>query len=197
MTIDHIGAVFFPQVMLLRIIGRIAFPVFAFLLVEGFYHTHDVKKYALRMAGAALISELPFDLLFYGNVVELRHQNVFFTLCFGICMLYFMEKQYSVVLRGGVVILFFLLADMLRTDYGGWGLAMILCFFVFREKKWQQFLGVAVINIVCLGYLQIFACLAFLPLSFYNGEEGRKLGRLFYFFYPVHLIVLFIIRLML
>ena len=99
MLIDHVGAVLLPQYPILRIIGRIAFPIFCFLLVEGFMHTHDVIRYMTRIGLFALISEIPFDLLFYGRILDGTHQNVFFTLFIGLVMLYYLTKRYPAVLN--------------------------------------------------------------------------------------------------
>ena len=79
MTIDHIGYLLFPKVTLLRIVGRIAFPIFAYLIAEGFVHTGDVKKYLLRLGIFAILSEIPYDLVISGNVLDLEQQNIFFT----------------------------------------------------------------------------------------------------------------------
>lgn len=87
MIIDHTGAVLFPDNMTLRYIGRIAFPIFCFLLVEGFFHTRDVRKYMLRLGMFAVISEIPYDLAFRDTVIEFEHQNVFFTLFIGVVMM--------------------------------------------------------------------------------------------------------------
>ncbi|WP_461817744.1 TraX family protein, partial [Faecalimonas sp.] len=88
MIIDHIGLFFFPEHILFRIIGRISFPIFAFLIVEGFYHTRDIWKYMFRLGVFAVLSEIPFDLLTTGKVFDLRHQNVFFTLLIGVILMY-------------------------------------------------------------------------------------------------------------
>ena len=86
MTADHIGAVFFPQALLLRVIGRLTMPIMCFLLTEGFQHTRSIKRYAGRLAVFALLSELPFDLAFFGGVF-FGLQNIFFTLLSGLLAL--------------------------------------------------------------------------------------------------------------
>lgn len=194
MLVDHVGAVLFPQIELLRIIGRIAFPIFAFTLVEGFLHTRDAKKYMLRLGALALISEIPFDLAFFGTPFAFVHQNVFFTLFLGILMLYVMlitPKDFRRVL---CIIGLILLSDYMRTDYGSWGLLMILSYYVFRENKWLKYGCIAAINIFAMGYTQVYAPLALIPIALYNGEEGYKCKKFFYGFYPAHLFILYILN---
>ena len=193
MLIDHVGAVLFPQIELLRIIGRIAFPIFAFTLVEGFFHTRDVKKYLMRLGVLALVSEIPFDLAFFGVPFAFVHQNVFFTLFLGILMLYFVVNTPRDFRRVLCVLGMILLADYLQTDYGSWGLLMILCYYVFREKPWLKYGGIAAINIFAMGYSQVYAPLALIPIALYNGEEGYKCKKFFYGFYPVHLFILYLL----
>lgn len=195
MLIDHVGAILFPWVEVLRIIGRIAFPIFAFTLVEGFFHTRDVKKYMLRLGILALVSEIPFDLAFFGVPFAFIHQNVFFTLFLGILMLYLVVSTPKDFRRVLSVLAVILIADYLHTDYGSWGILMILCYYVFREKKWLQYGGIAAINIFAMGYSQVYAPLALVPIALYNGKEGLKSKTFFYGFYPVHLIILYLISL--
>ncbi len=194
MLIDHVGAALFPQYPILRIIGRIAFPIFCFLLVEGFMHTHDVIRYIRRMGIFALISEIPFDLLFYGRILDGMHQNVFFTLFLGLIMLYYLTKQYPAFFNFLMVLLFMLLAEFLRTDYSSMGLLIILCFWAFRGKKVWMCLSVAAVNIFLQGYIQVFAVLALPLILLYNGEQGPRMKYVFYLFYPLHLLLLFVIR---
>lgn len=195
MLIDHVGAIFFPQYYGFRIIGRIAFPIFAFLLVEGYVHTSDIKKYLLRLGIFALISEFAFDLAFYGKILDFEHQNVFYTLFLGLVMLYLVELQSSPWMRMAIVILFMIVADFLKTDYRSIGLAMIFAFYVFRENLTGKIITVALMNIFLMGKLQAFGALALIPISLYNGKEGPKMKSLFYLFYPVHLLALFVINL--
>ena len=196
MIIDHVGLFFFPEHILFRIIGRISFPIFAFLIVEGFYHTRDIWKYMIRLGIFAVLSEIPFDLLTTGKVFDLRHQNVFFTLLIGVVLMYVYEKQYSTFSKVSTVFLIMLAGDIFRTDYGSWGVLMIFCFFIFRERMAAKLISVAVINIVVFGYIQAFAVMALLPISFSNGEKGRGYKYFFYLVYPVHLWIIWIIKTM-
>lgn len=196
MIIDHIGLFFFPEHILFRIIGRLSFPIFAFLIVEGFYHTRDIRKYMIRLAGLGVISEIPFDLLTTGKFFDLRHQNVFFTLLIGWILLYGYEKQYSTFSKVSFAFLILIAGDLFRVDYGAWGVLMIFCFFIFRERMWAKIVSVAVINVVVFGYIQAFAVLALLPICLYNGEKGRGYKYFFYLVYPVHLWIIWIIKTM-
>lgn len=216
MLIDHIGAVIVERMilnnskggfiahdglyqldMVLRSIGRIGFPIFCFLLVEGFLHTRNVKKYALRLGIFALISEIPFDLAFSGRVFFLGYQNVFFTLFIGLLvMIAFRATEQNENLPTAVKYLLDVLAfaagaglaTWLQTDYNGIGVACIMAIYVFRRNRiWQLIAG-------CAAFLwEIPAPLAFLPIAFYNGERGLKMKYFFYVFYPAHLLVLYLI----
>lgn len=195
MLIDHTGAVLFPQYEWMRIVGRLAFPIFAFLLVEGFVHTSDVKKYMIRLGAFALVSEIPFDLAFFGTLLEFTHQNVFFTLFMGILMLYLMLQTPS---RGKQIITMIaalLISDYLCMDYGSWGLLMILAYYEMRDKKILKLVAVAVVNIFFMGYTQIYAAFAMIPIAFHNGKLGPKMKMFFYAFYPAHLVILYLISL--
>ena len=195
MLIDHIGAVLFPQNEILRMLGRLAFPIFAYTLVEGFMHTHDVKKYLMRLGILALLSEIPFDLAFNGTILESGHQNVFFTLFLGILMLYLALKAPTNLQRIITIVAMLIIADLLCTDYSSMGLLMIFWFYQFRENKIVKYIGIALINALCMGGIQIYAILSRIPIALLSGEQGRKCKAFFYGIYPVHLLVLYFIYL--
>ena len=195
MLIDHIGAVLFPQNEILRMLGRLAFPIFAYTLVEGFMHTHDVKKYLMRLGILALLSEIPFDLAFNGTILESGHQNVFFTLFLGILMLYLALKAPTNLQRIITIVAMLIIADLLCTDYSSMGLLMIFWFYQFRENKIVKYIGIALINALCMGGIQIYAILSLIPIALHSGEQGRKCKAFFYGFYPVHLLALYFIYL--
>lgn len=194
MLLDHIGAVFFRQgtmpYILCRSVGRISFPLFCFLLVEGFCHTGDVRKYIIRMTGFAFLAEIPFDLVFYGKIVKLDGQNVLFTMAFGLVALVIVKNHFfwdvksiiTFVIVGGLACLF-------RVDYTWFGILLILIFYFFRESPWQR-------NVVAGAFLiwHPVSLLVLLPLSCYNGKRGKSGKYFFYWFYPVHLMALWMIR---
>ena len=194
MLIDHVGAVLLPQYRILRLIGRIAFPIFTYTLVEGFIHTHDVKKYMMRMGVLALISELPFDLVFTGKLLEFGHQNVFFSLFLGLFMLYLMKKAPNELHSLLCVLVILFVARYLRVDYGYNGLLMVFWYYHYRDNNLMKILGIAFINAFLMGGSQVYALLALIPILLHSGERGPKCKGFFYGFYPVHLLVIYFIN---
>lgn len=202
MFIDHYGAIFQNDIMIYRVIGRIAFPIYCFLLVEGYIHTSNVKKYATRLFIFALISEIPFDLAFYNNI-GLKHQNIFFTLFIGLAAIYFIdnkENKYNFN-KSAVIIAACLLAIVLSTDYDAMGIIYILFLFFTRNndkvKRFKTiFLVMFIVNLTS-SVLQQFSLLALIPIYFYNGEAGPKnkvVQILFYAAYPLHLLIYYFIK---
>lgn len=204
MLIDHVGAVFFPGYGWLRVVGRLAFPIYCFLLVQGANHTRNPKRYALRLLIGAALSELPFDWLFFGGFTW-AHQSVMVTLLIGFGMLLWMKRMKT---WGKVVplALCFLAAELCCTDYGGWGIAMIWVFAATTEKPLGWCLRIGAMALIfwlmdSFGIrfgpvrvpVQMFALLSLIPIALYSGRKitGNKLAQTaFYLFYPVHLTVL-------
>lgn len=194
MLIDHIGAVLFPGEMVFRYIGRIAFPIFIFLMVEGFYHTGDVRKYEIRMVIFAFVSEIPFDLAFSGTVFDPENQNVFFTLAIGLIMMDMLKRWEGTYWKRACVLAGCVAAGILLcTDYGGAGVLLIYFFYHFRESPAAKFITTAVTAVACFGAIEAFCLFAFIPILLYNGKRGPSLKYVFYAFYPVHLTILSLI----
>ena len=177
----------------LRFTGRLAFPIFCFLLVEGFVHTHDVKKYVRRLFLFALISEVPFDLAFFRTPFDFSAQNVYWTLALGVLAMAGLkrfEKEnglpgwQGLVWAGGCAAL----ALAANTDYNAIGVIIICALYLTRtNRKWQCLAG------ALLFMFELTAPLAFVLVWFYNGQRGAcspLQKKAFYWFYPVHLLVL-------
>ena len=180
--------------LLCRMFGRLAFPIFAFLIVEGFLHTRSRERYGLNLLLFALLSELPWNLVHADSAFLLRSQNVLFTLFFGMlgmCLLeHFKEKPGR---RALSVLGIFVLAFFFRADYGFVGYAFILMLYVLREHRLVQTIVGA-----CMLPSRWIAGLAFIPINLYNGERGFIHGRLgkylFYSFYPLHLLIIWLLQ---
>lgn len=198
MFIDHLGAVCFSGMMGFRIIGRLAFPIYCFLLVEGAVHTRNMKKYILRMGIFALISEVPFDLAFYHRLVYTGHQNVFFTLGLGLLAIWFLEHPIEqldipdVLYKLLVIIAAGLIAEFFNTDYGFTGIAVICIFYYLRGQPQLKY-PIAAILLAAMGGVEFYAVLALIPILLYNGQRGRQTKVMqygFYIFYPAHLLLI-------
>jgi len=196
MLIDHIGMILFPEVTLLRMIGRLAFPMFCFLLVEGFYHTHNVERYMVRLGVFALISEIPFDLARFGVVLEFSHQNVFFTLFIGVAMMYGLQKYCGNLVKIVIIVLAMAFAALLSTDYSFLGILLILVYYLLRDDKVGKLVLGAGWNLLSTTPVQYCGIFAVIPLGMYNGEKGRSLKWAFYIFYPAHLLALYGIKML-
>lgn len=226
--------------MLLRGIGRMAFPIYCFLLAEGFYHTKNKAKYALRLFVFALISEVPFDMAFQMNFFDISYNNVFFTLLMGLLTIWaydelrkraelrrasampmvgeasgkastvsmpgdaagkkgfsygswvFSGVLWSLVLAA-VPLLGCGLAYLLRTDYDAAGVLAIFIMYLFYERRQLGF-GLMVLSLgILAGELEFLAFFMLIPMKFYNGTRGRQMKYFFYWFYPVHLLILSLI----
>lgn len=199
MLIDHVGAVFFPEHTIFRIIGRVSFPLFAFMLAEGFFHSKNVKKYALRLLLFALISEIPYDLLFYGEIINIKGQNIMFELLASLIALYCLErtKESSLWVLGTAAML--VLSEILYFSYGLYGVLLAICFYLFKDKKLLSVLALLLCTALYVIFMrgssvQLFAVISGVFIYFYNGRRGAGLPRYFsYAFYPAHLLLLYFI----
>ncbi len=204
MTIDHTGMVLFPQYLWMRYVGRLAFPIYCFLIVEGYLHTKNVKKYMGRLALLAVLSEIPFNLVISGAVFYRYGQNVFFTLLIGLATLVGMNWLYGHLSKQLKVFSYLavaagcLAAYAVDSDYSYKGILMIALFYILRESVWYQLVGVGAVQ-VYMGGIQTFAIASFIPIGLYNGKKGwgnKGFQWLFYVYYPVHLLVLCLLRIL-
>ena len=211
MLIDHIGAALLPQYIWLRYVGRIAFPIYCFLLAEGIHFTKNPKKYGVRLAIGALLSEIPFDLALFGDVTP-YYQSVMLTLLIAFFMALAMKRTMNPLLRVLIVIPFAVVAEWLRTDYGGMGVMLVALFVLTRELPYHwliQTLIMAPILWMMEGMwveigrtwipVEMLALLSMIPIGLYSGQkstQSRGVQTAFYLFYPVHLTILYIVSLL-
>ena len=222
MLCDHLWATLLPAQEWLTCVGRLAFPMFAFMAVEGYFHTRSFKRYALRMLVFALLSEIPFDLMYGGAWFYPVHQNVIWTLLIGLLGIRAMEavrekgKTWLYVLTCvGVTVLSAALGTLGMVDYYGAGVLTVFVFYFFHGREWWKLLGQILalywINVRMLGgqvypmtilgmdvelSQQGLALLALVPIWLYRGRQGHH-SKAFqyacYAFYPVHMLILALI----
>lgn len=223
MVIDHIGFVFFPQCIILRYIGRIAFPIYCFLLVEGFFYTHNVYKYMARLFSFAIISEIPFNLGLYNTLIYTGNTNVFFTLFIGLAVIFCAQVIYRKTNDRSMgmicAVVGMVLAYKIRCDYSYTGILMIYVFYLMREGRISgteqsrnratmiMCLLITMIMLMHKGYIENYGVFALVFILLYSGKKtgglwdklhmnkcNTLMKYVFYAFYPVHLFVIYILR---
>ncbi len=202
MTIDHVGAVLFPEFEVLRLIGRLSFPLFAYLLILGLENTRNARNYFTRLFIFALISQVPFYLAI--GIGPLEHLNIFFTLSFGLMFVYYFKKN-SIIAFVPIV-----LSILLNFDYSIYGIVMIGCMYILTGNiKLGTILLVLLNGLFLVPWNSQFLSLLALPLIILhqNGlltktKDVDKEFKIpfwrkyfFYVYYPLHLAILFIIHL--
>lgn len=223
MLCDHLWVAVVPGNDWMNCIGRIAFPVFAFMLTEGYFHTRSVKKYALRLFVFAVLSEIPFNLVAGSRLFYPPHQNVLWTFLIALGLIHWNDqakargKAWKRIVNAVVSILLGCFIGLITfVDYAHAGVMTVLVFYFFRGEKWQHRLA----QLLCLWYIncqmlggigyemtllgqniffprQGLALLALIPIWLYRGEQGyhnKALQYLYYGFYPVHLLVLGVLK---
>lgn len=222
MLLDHMWATVTPGNPWMTCVGRIAFPLFAFMIVEGFFHTKNLKKYFLRMFLFALIAEIPFDLMYGSMAFYPYHQNVLWTFLLallGVWVIDTVRKREKRWLTLPVSVLTVAVCTALgfltMVDFYGVGVLTVFLFYFFRGRKWWcllgQFAGMYYLNVELLGGLcyqftvfghtfevvrQGFALLALIPIWLYRGRQGCHSKPFQYFcyaFYPLHCLILYLL----
>lgn len=208
MLIDHIGALFFPDFIWLRIIGRLSFPLFAYLLAIGFTHTSNVYKYLGRLLVFALITQPIFYLAFPNNSL-----NIFVTLFLGLVAIFLYEKSRYKYFSWLLVLFIAGLGELIKVDYGWYGVLFPFSFYLYIKNKnifnliiWQIILNIlfvleryvlAQFNLYIFEpqiFIQFFSLVPLFLIKFYNGQIGRKFKYIFYAFYPGHILFLVLIK---
>lgn len=213
MTIDHIGVVFgTPFYNLLRAVGRLSFPIFAFLLTEGYVHTKSFGKYFFRLLVLAVISEVIYDYIFYGSFIYLGANNIFFTLALGLLTLWLLDKSRTLVKKYFkekidltiilpityllIIVVMGLIAEFLNFSYGMLGILVISFFYLFKKNFPLTVLSVSLSTLILGDTMQYFSLLSLILIYFYNKKLGKKCKVFFYLYYPLHILVLGVIRML-
>ena len=227
MLIDHMGAALFPEFMILRMIGRLSFPIFAYLIAIGYSKTTSFSKYLCRLLIFAIVSQIPFSLAFSEQISVhsfsdfLRffmggpepHLNIFFTLTFGLLAIRIWDKENLRFGKTLAVLVLGIRSELLHTDYSIYGVIMILAFYVFRHSRIKTFISQASVYILfnaskvlfyaykfqvttweLIWFIQALSLLSLIIIFMYNGKKGKNLKYFFYSFYPVHLLVIGLIK---
>ena len=211
MLIDHVGAVFFPSVVWLRIIGRISFPIYCFLLAEGAAYTKNAGKYALRLLICAILSEIPHDLAF-GQPFSLGFFTVMMTMLIGFGMLWAMGKTDKWWIKLPIIGVAMVIARTLNVSYGWRGILVIAIFAFTRKKRFAWAVQLVLLAVlfwtmsstkIAIGSfrlpIQVLGVLALIPIHLYSGRKITKnkwVQWSFYLFYPLHLLALYLIKLL-
>lgn len=211
MLLDHLRYAF-PEISftMWELLGRMSYPLFAFALTEGYIHTSSKKNYIKRLIIYGLISQIPFML--FRSIIgknEWKMLNIMFTLVFGFVGILAYDKIKNKWISIPVMLAIAILGKIVRVDYGWYGILLIYIFYIFKDK--QAIILPASIALVVtyyasiykmnffhnIIYLQIlFILLSLIPIYMYNGEKGRSMKKFFYLFYPIHLLIVYLIYFM-
>ena len=224
MLCDHLWGTIVPGADWLTCIGRLTFPIFAFMIVEGYFHTKNLKKYVCRLFVFAILSEIPFNLAMGSRIFYPVHQNVLWSFLISIGLIHWNEKVKEKQLWKRVVIgltsigIGYVAGLITFVDFYHAGILTVLVFYFFKDRKWWCYLG----QLLCLWYInfemlgglsyevhifgethfiarQGIAVLALIPIWLYKGRQGyhsRMLQYFYYAFYPLHLLILGVIKLL-
>jgi hypothetical protein len=208
MLCDHVAVVFVGSNYIMRAIGRIAFPIFAYFVAEGYLKTRDAKKYALRLLVFSLVAQVPYALAFGG---ELYKPNVIFTLFLGLIAIYIIDKGDSII-KFIIPMVLAVTAELIGSDHGAFGVVMVIVFYIGATKMikliWAAFLILIMQTVIVLQYqnfngqylIFLFYLIPICILCLYNGEKGTNnlAGKwFFYLFYPLHLLLIWLLNIML
>lgn len=214
MLIDHVAAGLYADFiaqfnygymiyMIMRIIGRASFPIYAFLISEGIRHTSSKKRYLTRLFICGVISEPIYDLTFFGGLFIPQDQNIMFSLFLSAAILSVINKTennryISEYKKNGIacasVIAGCILSEIFSMDYGAAGILTVIIFYYIKDRKAAGCLSV--MNLTALNNIyEIFAVTAVPLIALYNGKKGKLQSNkyIFYAFYPMHILLIYLI----
>lgn len=215
MVIDHIGIFFFPDSVFLRMLGRLSFPLFAFLIANGAHHTRDINSYLKRIFIFALISQVPFYLAYHAIDPSFWRLNILFTFFLGLCAILVFQKTSDKRFWLLAVLGCSLAAYFLRAEYSVQGVLAVIFFYLFYQK-FSYLLVAQSLLFIAPGLIQIIyglirlatpggniirfnleplGLLSLVFIAFYNHKRGPKMQYLFYVFYPLQFLVYYLVLL--
>ena len=205
MLVDHIAYVMIERGLgyggnlyminrTMRSMGRLAFPIFCFTIVEGFQRTSNSREYLKRLIIFALISEIPFDLAFRGRMFSMDLQNVFWTLAFGLAAMIIYNDVFMAGWKKAIGLLVcFYLPYRFHTDYSVYGALAIFLMYLFRKEPIKMCMA-GYILLLLQNPIEVWAIFGFVLILLYNGQRGRGNKKIYYWFYPAHLMVLVLLK---
>ena len=201
MVIDHMGLFFFPQIIWFRVVGRLSFILFAWLIANGARYTKNIDRYIKRLLIFALISQIPYSLAFYVLGAE-QALNIFFTLALGLIAIKFIKQTDNYKVWAAAIIVTSLIAELINSDYGALGVLSISLFYVFYNNIGQTAVSQTILYLLFsllnpqnnISIIQPAALISLAFIKEYNGKSGPRFKYLFYAFYPAHLVVLILLK---
>lgn len=208
MVVDHLGLFMFPQLDYLRVIGRLSFPLFAWSISNGAKHTKNINAYLARLFAFGTISQIPYFLLYREVNIHQMGLNIFFTLFLGLLSIKIWRSEQSKTLRITEIILISAIGQLINVSYGAVGILSIVFFYIFEGNfrlcflsqfflyvvVWFGLMFVGVYEVTYFSITQPAALFSLLLIYQYNGEQGIKAKYLFYLFYPLHLLMFYLIK---
>lgn len=195
MLLDHLWYTVLPGAEWMHGLGRLAFPIFAFQAAEGYARTGNLRRYLLRLGVLGLASEIPFNLMASGTVLDPARQNVIWTLLLGVLALRAAEQGRGWALAAAALAA--LAGELLHADYGAVGVLTVCCFGLLRDSRSGQLAAMLALHgVLFWGSVQALAVLALVPIWLYNGRPGSRWVRtVSYWFYPLHMLALWALKL--
>lgn len=203
MLFDHAGYAIYGKISWCNYIGRLAFPIFAFQITEGYIHTKNLNKYFLRLGIFAIISQIPLMML-YSIFANTYVFNIFFTLMLGLLAITILDKSKNKIIGSLGALIIVAISPFLNVDYGIFGVLTILCFYLLKNHKIAMLITFSILSVYNFGnsllrtnfridviLFVLFTIMPIFIIFLYNEKKGRNMKQFFYWFYPVHLIVLY------